>query len=95
MDLPDRFLDLTFPLPYFDIECESEASPSGFEVTAGHLKEAFFERGSDGAYLLPSVTASGTFAIRAIEVLGDGVIKSVNDHGEVVLLRIRPFQLPS
>ena len=88
-----RFLDLDFPLPYFDVEEESDESPTGFQVIAGHLKEAFLERSEDGAYLLRSVRTSSVFAIRAIEVLDDGVIRCLGDDGEENLLRIRPFQI--
>ena len=92
---PQSFLELAFPLPYFDIEEESEESPTGFQVMAGHLKEAFLERSEDGAYLLRSVRTSNVLAIRAIEILDDGVIKCLGDDGEGRLLRIRPFQIPS
>jgi hypothetical protein len=95
MPTPKRFLDLDFPHPYFDIEEESEESPTGFQVIAGHLKEAFLERSDDGAYLLRSVRTSSVLAIRAIEVLDDGVIRCLGDGGEDKLMRIRPFQIPT
>ena len=90
-----QFLDLDFPVPYFDIEEESEESQTGFQVIAGHLKEAFLERSEDGAYLLRSIRTSSVLAIRAIEILDDGVIKCLGDEGEEKLMRIRPFQIPS
>ena len=94
MSTPRHFLNLDFPLPYFDIEEESEESPTGFQVIAGHLKESFLERSKDGAYLLRSVRTSSVLTIRALEVLDDGVIKCIGDDGEQKLMRIRAFQIP-
>ena len=88
MTQPTHYLDIDFPVPFFDIETEDPDSPTGFTLAFGHVKEAFLDRATDGSYAMRSGLTGRILTIRAVEILEDGIVRSVGDDGDDVLVRL-------